>query len=398
MKKVLAVLLVSVGLSSLTSCNQRDFKILKDYVIEMPTYTTIDYQYASEWFKVNPFGAGGCSAITKDIGTTAEPHLIVGRNMDYGFSDKCAYVIRTNEPGGYKTLGIAYATAKASPSFSSVKSHGISDEWRKMAPFFCTDIINEHGLYCEIDMRNVEKDEDGKSIFHCEGTKKGAEFDVHMVAVTRFIVNHCKTVEEAENYVKNNINVFNNENDWNFSFLLADATGAHAVLEFGHDQIAFDKEKFCQTNFFINDPFGPKGKTDGESKNHFGIGRYDYLTKNIDGVTDATKMFNLMDNVSYSNVYKGYQCPFAMRSEAYGLVTLDGEDQSFKTFMSDEKSDEVWQKIGQLMAYLNSLPDKEKKKLPWYWQSTFTNVIDIPSKTIYTRMFENPDYTFTFTL
>lgn len=248
-------------------------------------------------------------------------------------------------------------------------------------------------------MRNVERDKDGKSIFRCSGTNLGKP-DVYMLAVARYLVAHCEDVEKAVKYAKNEINVFNKEADWNFSFLLGDAKGKYGLLEFGHNQVTFE-ERNCHTNYFLNEPFGPKSDTvDGESENHFGIGRYEYLIDKIDGVYDGKSMYDLMNEVSYSNVYKGLEnCPFDMKSEAYGTVAIDGKyDYSFKQFMSKEWETKVNKAINDKMEELAKMPQAEREKLPWYWQSTFTNVIDIPSKTIYTRMFENPDYTFTFTL
>ena len=87
MKKIISLVLVIPGVFSFTSCSKHKFTIIKDYLVELPTYKSIDYDYATKWFKHNPFGMGGCSAVAKDVGFDEEhPHIIVGRNMDYGFS------------------------------------------------------------------------------------------------------------------------------------------------------------------------------------------------------------------------------------------------------------------------------------------------------------------------
>ena len=40
------------GLTAFTSRNtNQDFKIVKDYLIELPTYKSVDYNYAQQWFK-----------------------------------------------------------------------------------------------------------------------------------------------------------------------------------------------------------------------------------------------------------------------------------------------------------------------------------------------------------
>lgn len=315
--------------------------------------------------------------------------------MDYSFSNKCAYIIRTDEPGLHKTLGFAYATNKTSPDFESVKKHGISDEWRKIAPFFCTDVINDKGLYYEIDMRNIELDDDGNNKFWCSGTNDGKGLpDVHMVALTRFVVDHCDNVEDAVTYVKEHINVFNKEDEWNFSFLLADASGNYGVLEFDHNEVHWNEKKPIQTNYFISEMHTP-------SEIKFGKGRLKYLEENLSGVTDSKTMFNLVNQISYSNVYKGIYCPFDMRAETYDFMTPEtGIDPEW--LLPEDQDPEhikaVYDVINPMLKDLWKLPEEERRKLSWYWQSTFTEVIDIPTKTIHIRMFEDNNYTFDFQL
>ncbi|XQP55336.1 MAG: carcinine hydrolase/isopenicillin-N N-acyltransferase family protein [Mycoplasmoidaceae bacterium] len=398
--KIIGVAAGLSGIAAITSCgSKQDFTIVKDYLIEMPTYKSVDYDYAQQWFRENPIrDVGGCSAVAKDVGTDTEHRVLVGRNMDYSFSKKCAYIIRTDEPGLHKTLGFAYATNKASPDFAYVKEHGISEEWRKIAPFFCTDIINDKGLYCEIDMRNIEYDAStGENKFWCEGTNPGLGHpDVHMVALTRFVVGHCDNVTDAVTYVKNNINVFNKVDEWNFSFLLADATGHYGVLEFDHNTVHWNDGADgvnCQTNYFIS----PEMET--RSENKFGIGRWNYLREKIPYVTDTKSMFNLINQLSYSNVYKGWCCPFDMRSEASDFMP---EDIPYEWLLpSDQNPDHlkrVYEVIDAKLKELEELPETERRKLSWYWQSTFTNVVDIFNRTIHIRMFEDPNYVFDFKL
>ena len=215
MKRLIGFAFSLLALLPFSSCSKKDmnFKILKDRLIELPTYTSIDYKYAEEHFKKTPVGGhGGCTAVVKDLG---EGNLVVGRNMDYCFSKKSAYIVRTAVPGEYKTLGFSYGVNKVAQDFEDIKKNGLKDGWKKLIPFYCGDIINEKGLYCEIDMRNIERDDDDKSIFRCSGTREHEEsdFDVHMVALTRFVVNNCKDVPEAIQYVEQHLNVFNNEND-----------------------------------------------------------------------------------------------------------------------------------------------------------------------------------------
>lgn len=383
-EKIGTVAISATGILPIASCGKHDFTIVKDYLIEMPTYKTVDYENAQNYFKSNPIKAGGCSAVVQNIGTETNKHLIVGRNMDFAFSNKCAYIIRTAEPNKYKTLGLAYATAGISPDFDDVKKHGISEDWRKIAPFFCTDIINEKGLYCEIDMRNIERKPDGSSKFRCDGTNKGKGLpDVHMVALTRFIVNNCENVDQAINYVENNINVYNKEEDWNFSFILADATGKYGLLEFGYNKPYWKEGQNAQTNYFLNDELGE------DSEQKFGIGRYNYIQTKIGCVKNALGMYNLMDNLSYSNVYKGRLCPFDMRSEAYEVLGM-----TYEEVIDPDREEEVYRKIDELLVQLQTMTEEEKRQLPWYWQSTFTNVVDIPSKSFHIRIFEDKDYIF----
>lgn len=389
--KVVGVVAGLSGIAAATSCGpKQDFTIVKDYLIEMPTYKTVDYAFAQDWFVTHPITAGGCSAIVKDIGQESDKHLIVGRNMDFGFSKKCAYIVRTDEPGKYKTLGFAYATNQASPDFEEVKKHGIGDEWYRIMPFFCTDVINEKGLYCEIDMRNIEEDDQGRNKFWCDGTNKDRGLpNVHMVALSRFIVNNCEDVDDAITFVRNNINVFNKEDQWNFSFILADAKGKYGLLEFGHNEIFWEEGQQCQTNYFINGALGT------ESEEKFGFWRRKYLLDNIGAVTDAKEMFDLMNQVSYSNVYKGLYCPFDMRAEVYDFVSK----QDWTKLLSNDEEDIKYcfdNYINPKLKELWKMPEEERRKQSWYWQSTFTEVVDTKNKTIHIRMFEDDNYVFDF--
>ncbi len=371
----------------LASCGETKFNILKDYLIEMPTYKEIDYSFAEEHFKNTPVGGHGCTAVVKDLGGG---NLIVGRNMDYSYSKKSAFIVRTEVPGEYKTLGFSYGVNKTAQDFEDIRDHGLTDEWKKLIPFYCGDIINEKGFYCEIDMRNPEKNKDGSDKFGCDGTNKSAPTLVNMVQVTRFLTAHCANVPEAVEYAKNNINIYNCAGDWNFAYCLADAEGNYGILEIAHNKVYFNDKQTRHSNYYVT----PELNAEAELK--FGIGRTDYIDKHLAEVTDKESMYDLMNNLSYSNVYKLDECPFDMRSEA---CTFDGNPLTFDELMDDANKEAVYAALHELKeTTLDKMSEEEKKALPWYWQSSFTNVIDPKAKTMHIRFFENSEYIFDYSI
>mgnify|MGYP003309352094 CR=1 FL=1 len=390
MKKSLVLLTSLLALCSLTGCNQEvrhKLNEITSYVFEVPTYTELDEKYADDYFKQTYYNwGGGCSAIAKTIldpgegSETSRKRTIVGRNMDLNISNKCAYIVRTEVPGKNKTFGLAYTFREISEDYNIVKEKGISDQLYKVLPFLCDDVMNDKGLYVEINMRNGEYWPSGEDKFACSGTNPYyKDKTVYMFELPRYIAENCSRVSEVEEYVKG-LNIYSKEYYWNYAFIIADRSGDYGLLELANNRIYWIPGQDCQTNFYINE------NCNAAEELPCGIGRYNYLKKHIDGVNTKQEMFDLMKDVSYSQIYNARTCKFDCRSEMIG--SLPWLDYSFLMAM-DEYKEAAIEMMYEATADVRAMTREEKANLNQYWESSFTEVADTKEMTIQVRFFEN---------
>lgn len=380
-KKLLSLLLVVLMIIPCSSC-ANDYPTVNltkvfDYVFDAGTFTVLDYDFASEYFKNNydNWGDGGCSAIAKtlDDGTT-----IIGRNMDLNVSNKPAYIFRTDVKDHYKTINLAYTFRKVSPDYDEILANGVPDTLARVLPFMADDVLNEKGLYIEVNMRNGEAWPTGDSKFSCSGTNPGADERVYMFELPRYIGENCASVDEAIDYV-HTLDVYSMDDYWNYCFLLADSSGKYGILEFACNEIFFHEYQPCQTNFYIE----PILNQFEELK--CGVGRYNLLMENIDSVKSEEDMFNLMKRVSYSQVYDPYNSEFDVRSENVGVTFF----ATYDILMDEENKEFLYECFEALGSIVRGLSRQEKQDINEYWESSFTEVVNCNEKTILVRFFEN---------
>lgn len=398
----------------LAGCNNNTIgvKELEPYLFETKTYKKLDYSYADKYFAEtnDNWSGGGCSAITKTIDGN---HRIVGRNMDLNISNNCAYIIKT-DAGKYKTIGLQYTFRDISPKYDYVKKHGVTAEWSKLIPFYCDDVMNDQGLYIELNMRHGEEGPDGKDLFSCSGTNPNSNKRIHMFEIPRYISENCASISEAKEYVKT-LDVYSKNHNWNYCFLLADKLGKASLLEFSSNQIHWIDEEnvtnhqleyldeseyfgtlnyhaIAQTNFFINEDAFSKQDTKS------GFGRMQTLQANIDSVNSKQDMYNLMKKVAYSNFYKPYEeCKtnhFDPRDELIG----EAEGLTAQVVMSPEMEPRISEYLNAASESFHAMTREEQREANQYWESSFTEVVDINEKSIFVRFYENENskYLITF--
>lgn len=371
---------------------------LFDYVYDLGSYSDLNYKYAKEFFSTQNDNWGGkCTAVAKTLedGTT-----LVGRNMDLNISNKDAYIFRTNIEGCHQTINLAYTFRDYSPDDEEVNKNGISKGFRDILPFMADDVLNDEGLYIEINMRHGELDEEGKSIFSCSGTNPEAKERIHVFMLPRYVGEHCATVEEALKYVKT-LDLYTKDGYWNYCFLMADATGRYGVLEIAQNRLFWNEGAKAQTNFYVTPELNKleKFKT--------GLGRYETVINSIDDVQNEEDMLNLMKKVNYYNYYSPETCEFDIRSEMAGeLVPVDDiEDEAKKEYIEEninkkgglttdylykpEMEETIKGYAKATGEYVRSLTRKEQQDKNEYWESTFTEVINCKEKTLYVRFFED---------
>lgn len=397
MKKII-ILLLTLSMILTTGCsanNKSKLTELEKYIFEVEEYTELDYDCADAFYaKANDNWGGGCSAISKMI----DGHRIVGRNMDQSISNKCIYIVRTNA-GKYRTLGLVYTHRDYSPDYDEVISKGISDEFYKCLPFMCDDVLNDAGLHIEINMRHGEYWPNGEDKFACEGTNPESSERVYMFELPRYIGENCATVAEAKEYVST-LDVYSQDHYWNYCFIISDSEGHSSLLEFADNEVFWlDEEKLdsydwldvyhpkaiAQANFYLNELawYFQDIKT--------GEGRFIALQNGIDAVNSKSDMYDLMRKVQYSNFYLDYdECKnnyFDPRSENIGEVSW----AMYDLIMHSEFEDTARKMINEVNAGVYEMPRQEKQDLNVYWESIFTEVVDVNTKEIFVRMFENED-------
>lgn len=378
MKKLFNIITIVITVLLCTSCNNkiehRDVTEIFEYVYDAGTYNELDYDFANKWFANEYDNYGGkCSAIAKNLDNG---QTIVGRNMDLNISDRCAYVIRTNVKDSYETIGLVYTFRDISPVYSDVKQDGIYGDFAKILPFMSDDVLNEKGLYVEINMRNGEFWPTGEAKFSCSGTNSESEERVYMFELPRYIGEHCATVDEAIEYVKT-LNIYSKDGYWNYCFLMADATGHYGLLEFALDQVIWHDYQQCQTNFYVD------ADLQAIEELKCGIGRYNYLMDHINNVNDELDMFNLMDDVTYYQVYDPSTCKYDPISEDVGVLPF----ASYNYLVENrEYVMELMQQYGDMVRGMTRQQQQAQNE---FWESSFTEVVNCNNKTIFVRFFED---------
>lgn len=311
--------------------------------------------------------------------------------MDLNISNKCAYVVRTDIPNKYETFGLAYTFRDISPDYEVVKKDGLGDTFEKVLPFMCDDVVNSEGLHIEINMRHGEKDENGNDIFGVEHTNKNASERVYVFNLGQYIALNCKDLEAVKKYLEEDVDVYTQKNYWSYAFVITDAKGNSALLEFGNGKYYWvDKDEngiVAQTNFYVNE------ECNAIEDIKTGLGRYDTLMNGIKNVNNEQDLYELMKKVSYSWYYSDYDdCKknhFDPRSEIIGEENDAGIDLTYALVMDEKTEERISAFLNQMGEYVNSLSREEKQAQNTYWESTFTEIVNPAEKTIQVRLFEN---------
>jgi len=325
---------------------------------------------------VGRYPSGGkCSCAVKTI---ENGDTIVGRNLDNTQSIYPIYVGRTNIEGFYPTVYVTQLQ-DLGPSYESCVKKGVPKYMSAASAFLATDSLNSEGLYIEINMRDNQKDENDEFVFSCSGTNPGSDLRLNACELPTYLTLRCKDVNEAVDML-NTLDVYTtkDEESWTLSLLLADAKENYGVVEFGCNEIKWLSLQNIQTNYYLSEDLSRI------QQHKQGLGRYEYLDKNLPNVESEKDMLKLMEGVRYSEIYNLDNPSYDIKSEfaeyIEGITNESLEDDSY------------WQKVLEDFQpeanQYHSMNKNEREEANTYWISLFTSIVNCNKKTLSLSFFE----------
>lgn len=275
------------------------FKDLGDYTIELE-YKHADFNAARAYLDKklgivdgvlpeNPVQGeftytkiGGCTtaSVLNDDG-----QVIIGRNLDNEVSVCPAFFIHTSF-GKYKTLSVRYNNYDTY-TYTDFKAFGYKDqEYMNYIPFCVTDALNEKGLFVEANVREPDL------YFMNTGTNPSKE-RVLVNMLVQLIAMNCATVNDALNYLRNDINIVSTpyidmKTPTQYGYCIGDAEGNYGVIEIARNQVHFVPYVQAQGNYYLT-PIFAAYETNGS-----GYGRAESVLDGLDQVNDIEGMLEQM--------------------------------------------------------------------------------------------------------
>lgn len=392
MKKLLSILLVLAISLSTAACNAKavdttphvegniPVQVLYDYVVQAETITDLDYEFAKQWTIDTADGWGGkCSAAAKVL---PNGDMVVGRNMDYYISNCPCFIVHTKDDRYHETYGISYNNSTG-PTFEDVKKNGLSPDYAKLMPFLVNDVMNEEGLYMEMNMRVNEQFEDPADDYGCSGTNPESSERICEIMLPQLVAMNCANIDEMLEYI-HSINIFTmskGDAPWNLAFIVADATGRYGLLEIARNQISWLEGQPIQSNYYITESFAAN-----ETKK-MGVGRYAVLEKGLPEVQTEEDMLALMDKVSYFQMYFPATCKFDFRTE----LVNDYPEWNYDYVTDPANWGFMMEYMGEDVEMLSSATRQDLQDMNSIWETTFNNLVNCTKKTMRLRFFEDKE-------
>ena len=218
---------------------------LDDYLYEV-VYLDTDDEYAREYFlqrkpEVSP---GACSSF---IHYDNDKRKFI-RFFDWVYNNNVEFIVKTPaRDGKYAVEGVAGGTLGLT---KDLVENGKYSELYKILPYYMTDGHNEHGLVISTNVVPLQK---GKTI----GTipKREVRDQICATMLVRYLLEKCKTAEEAVTLIDNYVSVYSNASLHNLNyeqhFLISDNKKCYC-LEFVENTVRI-LEKNAITNFYLAD-------------------------------------------------------------------------------------------------------------------------------------------------
>ena len=253
---------------------------LGDYVIEIADYKDADFDAASKALE-EKYGIidGACTACAKLDGNG---NVLIGRNLDNQVSQCPAFFIHSSQ-GKYETLSLRYMNSEKY-TYEEFKKSGYKDkEFLNSISFCVTDSMNSEGLYMEANVREP----------YPEFVNTGNNPDkttVYVPMLVAMVTRNCATVQEALDYMRNDINIvstpyYNNTIPTQYGYYIADATGEFGIIEVIADEVYYLPYVSAQGNYYLT----PKWAAVDD--NGTGYGR---VQAALDGLSEVDTMEEMM--------------------------------------------------------------------------------------------------------
>lgn len=318
-KKVCSVIVLIILALLLSSCSEgskyqkgatykwdvvnnhyENFTDLGDYVIDVDEHTHFDFDSAlaysnARYDKWSLLPGGGCSA----LGTRAKNgDVLIGRNLDLTISQYPCYITHVDPVDGfkYKTINFTYDQLflEGDKYEELLKKGKIDEEYYNALPLLASDSFNEKGLYIEYNMRDFEE------YMICSGTNPDSPNRICTISLPFVVAANCATIEEALEYIKNEIDVYtlldeSAASGWNLCFMIGDSTGEYGLIEIARNEVVYLPRQHGQGNYYVT----PKWNVLSEGQS--GYGRLQYGIERIDQVQTEEDMAAIMKKIMWRN-------------------------------------------------------------------------------------------------
>ena len=263
---------------------------LGDYVIEIADYKDADFDAASKALE-EKYGIidGACTACAK---LDSKGHVLIGRNLDNQVSQCPAFFIHSTQ-GKYETLSLRYMNSEKY-TYEEFKNTGYKDKDFLNSISFCvTDSMNSEGLYIEANVREPYPE------FINTGNNPG-KTTVYVPMLVAMVARNCATVEEALDYMRNEINIvstpyYNNTIPTQYGYYIADATGEFGIIEVIANEVYYLPYVSAQGNYYLT----PKWSV--VENNGTGYGRVQAALDGLPEVDNLEEMMAHMEKPMWKN-------------------------------------------------------------------------------------------------
>lgn len=348
-------------------------------VVVLPTYEKVHHGYTQGLFNFLDEGSECTVAATVD----ENGHMIVGRNLDLEVSMKPIFLFRTKQKDCYETIGLANFAGIGDDADVTIEK-GVQNWYYQAIPDIAADVMNEKGLYIEMNERMGEYDDDGNFLWACDGTNPDSDVRVPDCCLSEYLVEHCADVDEAIDLAKE-IDIYSFIGlgmECNYAYMMADASGHYGVLEVVDNKVIWNEGAAVNTNYYFAKGYAEKARF-GQ-----GQGRQEVAEEELPNVNNLEDMQKLMEKVSYFQIIYPDECQYDCRYE----YTHEVHDWTVDDLLNPDNQEELMKYINKEGDWAKGKTRKQIAENGEYFESVYTNLVDCTDKTFTVYTHENPKH------